>query len=210
MGKGRQFAPSQQEHGIWFQHRGMAVNMENRVTGTTTGEMLSKTKECREAVQECQPPVFTEKMALPHSDNAFSCHDNRNAFQDHGVYFGQNLGKAKIDHDKGQHHSQDMVTWDKRQGGTLPLSVYSGNYSDAPSPVVIKTRRYPKSYGEPTSGPVKLDTDATTWCSSDETVPATYLQTLANTQEPHPKHNTWKYSYHAKSFSVSHQPKKVS
>jgi len=208
MGKGRQFAPSQEEHGIWFQHRGMPSNIENRVTGTTTGKMLDKSNQ-GDAHEFC-PPIFAEKMSLPHSDNAFSCHDNRNAFQDHGVYFGQNLGKLKIAHEQGQHHSQDIVTWDKSEGGKLPPSVYTGNYSEAPPPVNIKTRRYPKTYGEPASGPVKLDTDATTWCSNDETVPPTYLQTLANTQEPHPKHNTWKYSYHAKSFSVSHQPKKVS
>jgi len=209
MGKGRQFAPSQEEHGIWFQHRGMSTEMENRATGTTTGDMLNKEKAVAPSDQY-QPPIFVEKMSQPHSDNAFSCHDNRNAFQDHGVYFGQNLGKLKIAHEVGQHHSQDIVTWDTSQGKKLPVSETSGNYSDAPTPVIIKNRRYSKSYGQPASGPVKLQNDATTWVSKGEVVQPTYLQTLANTQEPHHKHNNWKYSFHAKSFSATHQPKKVS
>ena len=41
----------------------------------------------------------------------------------------QNLGKLKISHEQGQHHSEDIVTWDKSEGEKLPPSVYSGNYS---------------------------------------------------------------------------------
>jgi len=208
MGKGRQFAPSQDEHGIWFQHRGITKTMENRASGTTTGDMLRNDKV--DTISHSQPPIFVEKMSQPYSDNAFSCHDNRNAFQDHGVYFGQNLGKSKIIHEEGQHHSQDIVTWDTSQGKKLPVSETTGNYAGAPSPVVIKTRRYSKSYGTPASGQQKLENDCTSWVPKDDIVPQTYLQTLANTQEPHHKHNNWKYSFHAKSFSATHQPKKVS
>lgn len=35
--------------------------MENRATGTTTGDMLNNTKVCTD---QYQPPIFVEKMVL--------------------------------------------------------------------------------------------------------------------------------------------------
>uniref|UniRef100_H2ZKM1 Domain of unknown function with conserved HDNR motif domain-containing protein n=1 Tax=Ciona savignyi TaxID=51511 RepID=H2ZKM1_CIOSA len=201
MTKGRKHVPSQKEHGVWFPHRGMPLKMESRSSGTTTGVMLNVEENATDNSSHVKiPPLFLQRISNVSKSNSFSNHDNRNSFQDHGVYFGQGLGKQKIANEQSQHGSEDVVTWNK---GNDPEaieginSIYREDFCGTRTSSQTKHRRYSKHYAEPTTGLVKVSSNTTQWVKDGEKIDQTYLQTLANTQEPHHEHNPWKYSYHA-------------
>ncbi|XP_078485396.1 testis-expressed protein 36-like [Ciona intestinalis] len=200
MTKGRKHVPSQEEQGIWFQHRGMPVNVENRSSGTTTGIMLHRESATDNNSHVKIPPVFAKRAKEASHTNCFSSHDNRNSFQDHGVYFGQGLGKQKVQGEQRQHSSQDVVTWNKRNDPEYAQginSLYREDYSGVDVTNRTHHRRYSKHYKEPPQGLIKVSSNTTMWVDDNEKIDPTFLQTLANSQEPHLQHNPWKYSYHA-------------
>nr|CAB3266912.1 testis-expressed sequence 36 protein-like [Phallusia mammillata] len=212
MGKGRRFVPSQEEHGTWFTHRGMPTNIPSRESGTTTGIMLGNSLSDHSSHVKC-PPLFQDKLKVPYKQqNPFSLHDNRNSFQDHGVYFGQGLGKQKTVFANGQHCSEDIVAWteqNRRHKKNDINSLYREDFAVKERPLSCHCRRYSKFYTPSTSNLLSTPSNVTMWVGNDEIVPQTYLQTLANTQEPHLKANPWKYSYHAHTFAHSMLPKRT-
>nr|XP_039249841.1 testis-expressed protein 36-like [Styela clava] len=213
MPKGRRFVPTAEHDGIWFQHIGLPNIIENRNTGTTTGLMMNdrfdETAQ-RLTTIRCPPNYFLRQQKKYRSENPFSWHDNRNSFQDHGVYFGQGLGKKKAHSDTSQHKSNDIVTWGgkKKPESLLDInSLYREDFLGERCSTAPVHRRYSKIYPTPPVGQIKLDTNTTLWVDDKEYVPRTFLQTLANTQEPYLPPNPWKYSYHAQSFAKSKRPK---
>jgi hypothetical protein len=198
MPKSRAFAPSASNDGIWFRTRGWTDPPMMRDSMTSTGSMLNT------SLRESQPPrpkpppePFNTKMEFYHSEeNPFTMHDNRNFFQDHGVYFGHGLGKRLFHGQERQHSSEKFYTWDKPD-----QDVYGTNYSDAFTGRTCKNpptrRRFPQKHAEPQQGPQKLDTTTSDWFRSPDVPYKTETQTLVSSQEPHLKPNPWKYSYKA-------------
>ncbi|XP_076806431.1 testis-expressed protein 36-like [Clavelina lepadiformis] len=206
MTKGRKFVPATSEHGLWFRHLNMPDRIENRSTGTTTGIMLETGSSVDNSSHVKCPPIFQSQIKmLRKRENPFTAHDNKNSFQDHGVYFTQGLGKQKIFGDKCQHSSTDLLTWGRQISPTFSQdrnSLYREDFSYKQIRSQELHRRYSKQYPVPSNGLIGISSNTTLWVTKDEDIPRTYLQTLANTQEPHSKPNPWKYSYHAHSFAV--------
>lgn len=213
MPKGRRFVPTGEHDGIWFQHIGLPNIIESRCTGTTTGIMMNDRFDERAqklTTIRCPPKYFTRQQKKYRSDNPFSWHDNRNSFQDHGVYFGQGLGKKKVPMKISQHKSDDIVTWGGRRKPESLLdinSLYREDYLGDRCSTAPAYRRYSKTYPASQLRSLKLDSNTTLWVDDKETVPQTFLQTLANTQEPYLPPNPWRYSYHAQSFANTKRPK---
>ncbi|PIK34818.1 putative testis-expressed sequence 36 protein-like isoform X1 [Apostichopus japonicus] len=136
--------------GIWFQTRGWKDVPLERETSTTTGAMLSKdTKTANQP--KPPPPEFIKLSQDSYSDaNTFSMHDNRNSFQDHGVYFGHGLGKKLYQGRERQHSSNDTITWNspERHYSTSTASTYTGEPCKEPP----KMRRYPREHQEGAEG----------------------------------------------------------
>ncbi|XP_070539666.1 testis-expressed protein 36-like [Ptychodera flava] len=196
MPKGRQFAPSTDNDGVWFQTRGYQSAPILRDTATSTGEMLSASLRS-EITKPNPPPSPFEDWSQSTYDklNPFSLHDNRHSFQDHGVYFGHGLGKRLMPPHERQHFSKDLVSWEKRDfyGNTIHATSYQQRHCKNPP----TRRRFPKIHPEGKPGHVKIDTTTTEWFRSPEVPYRTPTQTLASSQEPFLKHNPWKYSYRA-------------
>ncbi|XP_041477365.1 testis-expressed protein 36-like [Lytechinus variegatus] len=197
MPKSRAHAPSTAEDGIWFQTRGWSGKGEMRNTGTTTGLMLSS-KFNPESSSKPQPPPpayneLAEKTYI--HENPFSMHDNRNSFQDHGVYFGHGLGK-KLEHgSKRQHNSEDFVTW--KSPDRFFKTDYQAEYQGKPTKNPPTTRRFPRKYPEPDQGLIELPTSTTHTFEPPKVPYDTPTQVLVSSKEPHLKPNPWKYSYKA-------------
>ncbi|XP_048746081.1 uncharacterized protein LOC125658732 isoform X2 [Ostrea edulis] len=137
------------------------------------------------------------------TSNKFSEHDNRNAFQDHGVYFGSGrdertlgrkitLPELRLHHSEKtflKHHSRNPVDADLNTNYRV---AYIGQPTEHP-PV---HRRFARKYKEPETGSIKLQTTTTDWYKPPEVPHRTSTRVLAVSQEPFPKHNPWKYSNH--------------
>ncbi|XP_071827779.1 uncharacterized protein [Apostichopus japonicus] len=178
--------------GVWFQTRGWKDVPLERETATTTGAMLSK--DTKTANQPTPPPPEFNKLSQDsYSDaNTFSMHDNRNSFQDHGVYFGHGLGKKLYQGRERQHSSNDTITWNspERHYSTSTASTYTGEPCKEPP----KMRRYPREHQEGAEGPSKPSTTTTEWFQPPDVPFRTDTQVLVSSQEPHLKANPWKYS----------------
>ncbi|XP_022080729.1 testis-expressed protein 36-like [Acanthaster planci] len=198
MPKSRACVPSASNDGIWFRTRGWSDPPMMRDTMTSTGSMLSTSLREQQPERPKPPPEpFNTKIELSYTvNNPFSMHDNRNSFQDHGVYFGHGLGKRLFHGDERQHGSKDFYTWDLPEQDLL-----STNYRDAfpgrPCRQPPTRRRFPRQHSEPKHGQQKLDTTTTDWFRSPDVPYKTETQTLVSSQEPHLKPNPWKYSYKA-------------
>lgn len=209
MARGRRHVPPATEVGIWFQHRGsQSAGSLQRKDATSTGLMLSSPYRSTSAVYPQPPPQpFADKSERNYrSTNRFSEHDNRNAFQDHGVYFGdgqagRQLGRNLIEpslrlhatHKEFlDHKGQEVVPFDYNT--TYQKSFFGKDTEDPP-----KYRRFPKSLPllKPT-GRIPLSTTTTDWLPTDKPEHKTKTQVLAVSQEPFLEHNPWQYSYHSK------------
>lgn len=212
MPKGRGFAPATGRDGIWFQHIGLPKTIESRATGTTTGLLMSDRSNSKAqalTTVRCPPKYLQKEKKTYNSTNPFSWHDNRNSFQDHGIYFGQGLGKRKQTLMPSQHKSADIITWDGRLNPETLLdinSLYREDFLGDGDTTPPTRRRYPVEYRRPQTGIIGLSTSTTDWVKCKDQIPRTYLQTLANSQVPSLPKNPWKYSYHAQSFSVKRRP----
>ncbi|XP_071792759.1 testis-expressed protein 36-like [Asterias amurensis] len=198
MPKSRQCAPSASNDGIWFRTRGWSDPPLMRDTMTSTGNMLNMSlRETQPQRPKPAPEPFNTKMEMTYDmENAFSVHDNRHSFQDHGVYFGHSLGKRLFHGDDRQHGSKNFYTWD------LPnQDLNSTNYGDAFTGRQCREpptrRRFPRQHAEPREGKQKLDSTTTDWFRSPDVPYKTETQTLVSSKEPHLKPNPWKYSYKA-------------
>lgn len=178
--------------GIWFQTRGWTDVPLNRETATTTGAMLTKDNKGDDRPKP-PPPQFNKLSQESYSDiNTFSMHDNRNSFQDHGVYFGHGLGKKLFKGSERQHNSNDTITWNspERHYSTSTGSTHTGTPCKEPP----TQRRFPREYTEPSGGATKPSTTTTEWFVPPDVPYKTDTQVLVSSQEPHLKHNPWKYS----------------
>lgn len=140
------------------------------------------------------------------TSNRFSEHDNRNSFQDHGVYFGdgnkgRQLGRSLLHPQDRLHHSNPAYL--KHNGREIIEYDYHTTYQksflgkDTETPP--KYRRFPKSLPQvQPAGRIPLDTTTTEWQPSSKEEHRTNTQVLAVSQEPFLKHNPWQYSYHSK------------
>lgn len=205
MGRGRRFAPSSAKEGIWFNHRGCESAGGHRTAATSTGVMLIAPFDSENEARPRPPPApFRSKTEINYkTSNKFSEHDNRNAFQDHGVYFGdgrddRTQGRKIVLPDLRLHHTEDYFlkhfgrsAVDRDLHTTYGTS-YIGNGTEQP-PVY---RRFPKQYKSPQNGPLVLDTSTTHWFQHPEVPHKTPTHVLAVSQEPFLKHNAWKYSNH--------------
>ncbi|KAJ8025963.1 hypothetical protein HOLleu_33676 [Holothuria leucospilota] len=177
--------------GNWFQTRGWKDPPLERDLATTTGAMLSKSGKSDDRPKS-PPPKFNEMAQASYGEiNTFSMHDNRNSFQDHGVYFGHGLGK-RLTHGPGrQHNSNDSIAWNstERHYSTSTGSTYTGKRCKEPP-----THRFPQEHKEPQEGLIKPSTTTTEWFKPPDVPYKTDTQVLVSSQEPHLKPNPWKYS----------------
>ncbi|KAL4231394.1 protein of unknown function with conserved HDNR motif [Mactra antiquata] len=208
MARGRRHVPPSTEVGIWFQHRGShSAGSAQRNDATSTGSMLSGPFRAGSAqVPQPPPKIFDTKSERNYrSTNRFSEHDNRNAFQDHGVYFGdgqntRQLGRNLIDPHLRLHHTgKDYL---KHNGREITdhdyYSTYNKSYHGRDTEEPPRYRRFPKSLPPADPGKVSMTTTTTAWSPSDRREHKTTTQVLAVSQEPFLKHNPWQYSYHSK------------
>ena len=79
---------------------------------------------------------------------------------------------------------------------------FATSFSGAPATTandsgLSSARRFPRTRPEPPSGPVPLSTSTTAWLPRAEDQKSTGPSTrvLAISQQPYPKHNSWRYSY---------------
>lgn len=207
MGKSRRHVPPATEVGIWFNHRGASsAGSLARDEATSTGLMLSGPfKPLSAQVPKAPPASFSAKSDVNYrTSNRFSEHDNRNSFQNHGVYFGdgrdnRQLGRYLISPDQRMHHTEN--TFLKHYGREQFDNDYHTNYQvsyKGKGSARIEHRRYTKNLKTPSPGPIPLGTTTTDWHPSSEKEHRTDTQVLAVSQEPFLKHNPWKYSYHHK------------
>ncbi|XP_071948995.1 testis-expressed protein 36-like [Antedon mediterranea] len=190
--------PSTNNDGIWFRTRGWTDGPLNRVSATSTGSMLSSTFNLESSRHPLPPPEPFNTLEKNNyiEENPFSGHDNRHSFQDHGVYFGQGLGKKLWQGEKRQHNSRDLITWET--GHNLHYSTYyHDTYKGTPTNKPPTHRRFPRVHSEPKQGSIKLDTTTTDRYQSPDVPHKTPTQILASSQEPFIKHNPWRYSYKA-------------
>ncbi|KAK7488718.1 hypothetical protein BaRGS_00020015 [Batillaria attramentaria] len=185
-----------------FRHRG-ADNSDAGQTRrelTSTGRMLAAPfTEPANTKPNPPPPPFNAKSQ---TTNPFSLHDNRNSFQGHGVYFGDGSASRPLgrrlhpiqtrlhhtDRDFLMHKSRDPVNFDYR---TESATSYTGRPTAEPP----TARRFPRSHGDPPSGPQTLNTSTTDWFQPAYSPTTSSTRVLAISQQPYPKHNSWKYSY---------------
>lgn len=139
------------------------------------------------------------------TSNRFSEHDNRNAFQDHGVYFGdgnntRQLGRNLIDpHLRLHNTNKDFLRHYGREVTDCDYhSTYNRSYLGRDTQEPPRYRRFPKSLPPAEPGRVPVATTTTAWLPSSDPKYKTDTQVLAVSQEPFLKHNSWKYSYHSK------------
>lgn len=208
MPKGRGFAPPTESDGIWFRHRGLPdPGPPLRSSSTTTGLMLMGPWHEQMKAYPPQPPQsYADKNTARNFklSNNFSAHDNRNSFQDHGVYFGngqtdRTLGKRNTAPPERQHYTNKDYL--KHRGRTAVdfsyLTEYDKFYKGEPTETPPTRRRFPREHAEGTSGLAKLNTSTTDWFQQEpQTKFRTPLQVLAVSQEPFLPANRWKYSYH--------------
>ncbi|XP_033113413.1 testis-expressed protein 36-like [Anneissia japonica] len=195
MPRSRKFSPATNNDGVWFRTRGWTHEPLQRSSATSTGDMLTSTfKPESSAFPKPPPEPFTalEKSSYI-EENPFSGHDNRHSFQDHGVYFGQGLGKKLWQGEKRQHNSRDLITW---ENGNLQYSTYyRDTYKGTPCKEPLTQRRFPRIHTEPKQGTIKLETTTTDWYQPPKVPYETPTQILASSQEPFLEHNPWRYSY---------------
>jgi len=209
MGRGRQHAPPTTEVGIWFEHRGsQSAGTVHKHDATSTESMLSAPYRSSSAhLPSAPPPKFGTKSERNYRDsNRFSEHDNRNSFQDHGVYFGdgqktRQLGRSLIASDTRLHQTNtDFLKHYGRQVTNTDFnSTYQKSFKGKDTEERPRYRRFAKHLPALESmGRIPLDTTTTDWLPGLEQAHKTSTQVLAVTQEPFPKHNPWQYSYHSK------------
>ncbi|XP_071090209.1 uncharacterized protein [Haliotis cracherodii] len=191
-----------------YRHRGLepgVVDMQ-RAAATSTGSMLvAPFMDDNEYVPQPPPPPFNVKKDVNYKkSNRFSNHDNRNAFQDHGVYLGNGretrlLGRRLLSRDQPLHQTtSDFLSHQTM----LPIqvdqnSLYTASFLGHPTREPPVHRRFPKAYKEPREGTITLDTSTPSWFKTPEVPYRTPLHVLAVTQEPFVEHNPWKYSNNA-------------
>ncbi|XP_061171785.1 testis-expressed protein 36-like [Saccostrea echinata] len=205
MARGRQFAPSPASDGKWFVHRGSESAYGERKCLTSTGIMLAAPfGQEAETKPAPPPPPFRSKTEINYKTaNKFSEHNNRHAFQDHGVYFGNGkdertlgrkitLPELRLHHTEKtflKHHSRNPVDADLNTN-------YRVSYLGQPTENPPAHRRFARKYRAPETGSIKLQTSTTDWHKSPDVPYRTPTHVLAVSQEPFPKHNPWKYSNH--------------
>ncbi|KAL5022029.1 hypothetical protein ScPMuIL_001184 [Solemya velum] len=174
---------------------------------TSTGVMLQDPFRAGSDTVPAPPPFqFRSKTELNYkTSNRFSEHDNRNSFQNHGVYFGDGqegraLGKQLIDPNSRLHHTdRDFLKhFGKKNVEFAGDSTYSLSYMGESQPRLSHQyrRRFPKAYRQPPTEDVKIDTSTTNWYRHTDVPRRTPMHVLAMSQEPFLKHNAWRYSYH--------------
>jgi len=211
MPKGRGFAPPTASDGIWFRHRGLPdPGPPLRASSTTTGLMLMGPWHDQMNTYPPPPPAsYSDKNSKRNFklSNNFSAHDNRNSFQDHGVYFGDGrtdrcLGKRNTAPPDRQHYTNKDYL--KHRGRTsvdfMYHTVYDADYEGKNTESPPTRRRFPRIHDEGQSGLAKLNTSTTDWYNNNKEGASfrTPLQVLAVSQEPFLPQNKWKYSYHGK------------
>ncbi|ELT87624.1 hypothetical protein CAPTEDRAFT_226597 [Capitella teleta] len=200
MPKGRSFAPHTDEDGGWFQHKGSARPLPLlRENSTSTGVMLKAPFDPLTSNYPSMPPLQYRMKQAPNfkTSNRFSAHDNRNALQDHGVYFGNGrdtrlLGKGLSAHEIRQHGTEtEMLKHNGRVVCNYDYNtIYGGSYQGNQCTEKPTKRRFSKTYKQPRLA--KLDTMTTEWFH-----PSTYvtpIEVMADSQEPFLGKNSWKYS----------------
>lgn len=208
MARGRKHVPPATEVGVWFQHRGAhSASHAQRQDATSTGSMLSGPFRSSSAQYPMAPPPnFQSKSDRNYrTSNKFSEHDNRNAFQNHGVYFGdgqntRHLGRNLIDPHLRLHSTdKDFLKHLGREVTDYSYnSTYNKSYLGRDTQDPPRCRRFPKSLPPAEQGTIPLSTTTTAWLPSAAPQYKTDTQVLAVSQEPFLKHNPWKYSYHSK------------
>jgi len=206
MPKGRNHVPPSGNDGNWFPHRGLpAQGKRLREVYTTTGVMLKTPFDSDATEYPPPPPVpYEQKNATNFkTTNAFSDHDNRNSFQDHGVYFGdgsstRTLGKRLTAPPERQHHTdKDYIKHNSRHPINFDYNtIYGLEYEGNQSTKRPSHRRFPKIHKEGSDGLAKLNTTTTDWFKEPDVPHKTPLHVLAVSQEPFLPHNAWKYSNH--------------
>ncbi|KAK3751349.1 hypothetical protein QZH41_009298 [Actinostola sp. cb2023] len=179
MAKGRRSVPSKEKEGFWFPNRGWPREF-NPV----------KYKPNRVPTP---PKQFEEKAESPYKHFMFSKHDDRHDLQDHGVYFGNGLGKRTLP-ERSQHYSNNMITWNMQNDHHSNYMVSYRGSTAYPA----KFRRYPKDHQEGKPGTAPLSTTTTKWCNHRDATHRTPLHVMATTQEPLLPPNSWVYSYRPK------------
>ncbi|XP_052227237.1 uncharacterized protein LOC127841994 isoform X1 [Dreissena polymorpha] len=191
-----------------FSHRGaQSAGAGVRAETTSTGAMLAGPYRSTSAQQPLPPPPpFAEKSTRNYRmSNKFSEHDNRNAFQNHGIYFGdgqttRQLGRTLIDPQARlhttdtnflKHYGREVIDYDYH-------STYQNTYKGRDTTEPPRYRRFHKSLPPAEPGTVPLTTTTTAWVPTNAPQYKTGTQVLAISQEPFLKHNPWKYSYHSK------------
>ncbi|XP_076460820.1 uncharacterized protein LOC143293617 isoform X2 [Babylonia areolata] len=205
--------------GIWFSHRGAdhTGNGTTRAELTSTGRMLSapfatttsSPSSSTSTVLRPQPPPtpFKNRAQTTYlTTNPFSSHDNRNTIQDRGEYFGdgkdtRNLGRKLLQplHSRLHHTDPAFLNHDSRAPHHPDYkSEFSSSFLGRPTAQPPTTRRFPRARSEPPTGPAPLPTSTTDWFGDSPSTAASKqasTRVLAISQQPYPKHNSWKYSY---------------
>ncbi|XP_067657214.1 uncharacterized protein [Haliotis asinina] len=208
MAKGRKYARCTKTDGIWYRHRGLERSVADmqRTAATSTGAMLAGPfMEDNEFIPQPPPPPFNVKKDVNYKkSNRFSNHDNRNAFQDHGVYLGNGretrlLGRRLVNIDHRLHETNNSFLSHQTMH---PIqvdqnSLYTASFLGKPTNEPPVHRRFPKAYKEPQEGKIKLETSTPCWFKAPEVPYRTPLHDLAVTQEPFLEHNPWRYSNNA-------------
>lgn len=208
MVKGRGCAPVTAD-GSWYSWRGHAIGKQSRLTDTTSGSMLNDIHAGQRP--RLPPREFRQREATQYDlTHKFTSHDNRNAFQNSGEYFGQGLGRRSCrSSDARLHHSQTDLLHHKQADeklptGTTPMpdfhSEYAKNYKGFLTETPTTKRRFAKDVEEVTlSGIVRPTTSTIDWQGPGESTTAPPTELLAQTQrfvtKATPK---WTYSFKAK------------
>lgn len=206
MAKGRRNVPPANDATLWFlPNGGKLAESTQRPYSTSTGAMLAAPFHLSSAdILPVPPKRFLAKSAINYrTSNRFSEHDNRNAFQDHGVYFGdgqdtRQLGRNLADPRLRLHNTnRDFLKhYDREEMECDYHSTYQNAFRGRDDTERPHFRRFPRSLQPAEPGHVPLTTKITGWLPTSEY--RTTTQLLALSQEPFSKQNPWKYSYHSK------------
>ncbi|XP_028390912.1 uncharacterized protein LOC114515802 [Dendronephthya gigantea] len=187
MAKGRKFAPSTKTGKHWFCVRPWAEKLDKPRSNTLPS--VSQPKGLPSTASEICRGGFP-----------FSRHDNRNAFQSHGISFFENVsGKKMLPALKYKCSGDGLLPSLMTE---TPRSCYTASYGKPRPKTPLKHVRYPHEHTVRSSDAQRrYDPKKSTILTSFGAPYTTPLHVLAITQEPFLRANTWVYSHKPKVYN---------
>ncbi|GFN82404.1 testis-expressed sequence 36 protein-like [Plakobranchus ocellatus] len=200
MTKGRKFAPSSANEGVWFRHKGEPGDVEGRLRDVTSTRQMLEAPFSAPCGPRSPPLLYAKKEEpMYNQSNPFTQHDNRHYFQDKGEYFGNGrdtryLGRRLHSMEGRLHHTGvDYLHHHSRAPTLRDYNPITATSYSTPGPVEpITRRRFPRTY-KPSEMNKEDNLKLTSWATSPY---RTSMHVLAVSQEPYLNHNSWKYSFH--------------